>query len=60
MDLPTFNRDLQPVSLDDFGRDVARRRASAGGVDLPRNSGQRRTPSKQNLLAAMAATGANW
>lgn len=59
MDLPIFNRGPQPVSLDDFGREVARRRAAAG-ADLPRNSGQRRTPSKRNLLAAIEASGANW
>lgn len=60
MELKTFNRSPQAVSLEDFGRDVARRRAAVGVVQMPRNSGTRRTESKQSLLAAIEATGARW
>jgi hypothetical protein len=37
--------------MEDFGRDLARRRAALGNPELPRNSGKRRTESKRALLA---------
>ncbi len=50
-----------PVTLEDFGRDVARRRGALGDTaDLPRNSGNRRTASKRALLKAIAAAGGRW
>lgn len=48
------------MSLEDFGREVERRRAAAGQPELPRNSGKRRTASKRALLAAIEATGGKW
>jgi len=57
----TFSKtDPQPVTLEAFGRDIARRREEAGALDLPRNSGARRTSSKSALLKAIGATGAKW
>ncbi len=49
-----------PVSFDDFGRDVLRRRERVGAVDVPPNSGKRRTASKKVLLEAITATGKRW
>ena len=51
----------QPViDMADFGRDLLRRRAEAGIADLPRNSGNRRTPSKRALLKAIKDAGGKW
>lgn len=50
----------EAISLEALGRDVARRREAAGTAEMPRNSGQRRTESKQVLLAAIQATGGRW
>jgi len=48
------------ISLDDFGQDVARRRAAVGDVVTPRNAGKRRTQSKLALLAAIEGAGGIW
>ena len=48
------------ISLEAFGRELARRREALGNIDVPRNSGTRRTESKRALLAAIEATGARW
>lgn len=54
-------RAQQPVSLDDFGRDVLRRRAALGtSFVLPRNAGNRRTESKKALLKAIEGAGGKW
>ena len=55
-----FNPSRQGISLADFGQDVVRRNEAAGSIAMPRNSGTRRTESKQMLLAAIADTGARW
>jgi hypothetical protein len=53
--------DPKPGSLNDFGLDVMRRRAALGGeINMPRNSGTRRTESKKALLAAIEAAGGKW
>ena len=49
------------ISFDEFGAEVMRRRAALGrDIDIPRNSGERRTESKRALLEAIAATGKVW
>ena len=49
------------VTLEQFGQDVMRRRAALGGeINMPRNSGNRRTESKKALLAAIEAAGGKW
>ena len=48
------------ISLVDFGQDVARRRAAAGDVAIPRNTGMRRTESKRALLAAINEADGLW
>lgn len=48
-------------TLEAFGKDVARRHAALGGdLDIPRNSGKRRTASKQALLKAIEDAGGEW
>ncbi|MFA5964640.1 MAG: hypothetical protein WC804_11540 [Sphingomonas sp.] len=43
-----------------FAADAERCRREAGVVDMPRNSGERRTPSKRALLAAIERAGGKW
>lgn len=50
----------EAVSLEEFGRDVERRREALGAVDMPRNAGTRRTPSKRALLKAIETAGGKW
>jgi hypothetical protein len=39
---------------------LIRRRAELGGIEVPRNSGIRRTPSKRALLKAIEEAGGKW
>ncbi len=48
------------IKFEDFAADIARRREAAGNPDMPRNSGKRRTASKQALLKAIEAAGGKW
>lgn len=48
------------VDMAAFGRDLARRKAAAGPLDVPRNSGKRRTASKRALLKAIEEAGGKW
>jgi hypothetical protein len=56
--LPASNRKTE--KFEDFAADIARRRKAAGNPELPRNSGKRRTPSKQALLKAIEDAGGKW
>lgn len=61
MESKSSRADIDRVeTLADFGRRLAERRAATPGVETPRNAGTRRTPSKQALLEAIKATGADW
>ena len=48
------------IDMAELGARLAARRAELGELDLPRNSGKRRTPSKKALLAAIEAAGGKW
>jgi hypothetical protein len=48
------------VPLEEFAAEVARRREALGEVDMPRNSGKRRTASKRALLKAIEEAGGRW
>jgi hypothetical protein len=49
------------MTLDEFGQNVLRRRAALGGeINMPRNSGTRRTESKKALLKAIEDAGGKW
>jgi hypothetical protein len=52
----------EPITLDELGRQIARRRAELGvtDADIPRNSGRRRTASKKALLKAIEDAGGTW
>jgi hypothetical protein len=52
----------EPITLEELGRKIARRRAELGitDTDMPRNSGTRRTASKRALLKAIKDAGGNW
>lgn len=51
----------EAVTLEAFGRDVMRRRAALGKeIEMPRNSGTRRTESKKALLKAIEDAGRKW
>jgi hypothetical protein len=60
MEKPGTNHGRPRMTLEEFGRDLARRRQEAGPIDMPRNSGTRRTRSKQMLLDLLAKLGATW
>lgn len=59
MALQTFKRN-QPIPFETFATEIARRRDEAGVTDIPRNAGNRRTPSKRALLAAIEKSGGRW
>jgi hypothetical protein len=50
MAFKTLNTTREAISLTTLGKRIAERRLVVGAVDVPRNEGKRRTPSKQALL----------
>ncbi len=60
-DIPT---DAPVIDMADYGRDLLRRRADYearyGRLEIPRNSGKRRTASKHALLKAIEDAGGKW
>ncbi len=50
----------QAIDMADFGRVLVARRKALGDLDVPRNNGSRRTPSKRALLKAIKETGGRW
>lgn len=56
----TSSRAPEPITLEALGRDVQRRVALADGNAMPRNSGERRTTSKRELLRSIEASGRRW
>jgi hypothetical protein len=56
-----FKAEPEAVTREAFGEEVMRRRAALGGeINMPRNSGKRRTESKKALLVAIEAAGGKW
>ena len=60
MAFKTFIPPTEPITLDQLGRAIERRRAAAGDPPLPRNPGTRRTESKRALLKAIKGAGGEW
>ncbi len=59
--LQTSKAKPKIMTLEEFGEDVLRRRAALGvPINMPRNSGGRRTESKKASLAAIEAAGGKW
>jgi hypothetical protein len=52
--------DREPVNFREFAADLARRREALGEINMPRNSGKRRTASKKALLKAIKDAGGKW
>jgi hypothetical protein len=48
------------VDFAEFSTEIARRRAEVGDIEIPRNSGKRRTASKRALLKAIEEAGGKW
>ena len=49
------------IDFDDFAVKLAKRREALGDdLEIPRNTGERRTTSKRALLKAIKATGKRW
>ena len=60
MAFKTLKTRRAPVTLEALGEAVGRRRAVLGDVEVPRNAGTRRTPSKRALLKAIEDAGGKW
>ncbi|KPF91982.1 hypothetical protein IP81_08010 [Novosphingobium sp. AAP83] len=60
MAFKTFSTRREAITLEDLGARIARREAELGGVNVPRNAGTRRTPSKRALLKAIEDIGGKW
>jgi hypothetical protein len=52
--------ELPIIDMVALGQCIAARKAALGIPDLPRNSGKRRTASKQALLKAIEEAGGEW
>jgi hypothetical protein len=48
------------INFAEFSRELFRRRAELGDIEVPRNSGTRRTESKRALLKAIEDAGGKW
>ncbi|AOR76864.1 hypothetical protein [Novosphingobium resinovorum] len=60
MAFKTLQTKREPLTLETLAQSIARRRAAAPEIVVPRNEGKRRTASKQALLEAIAETGTKW
>lgn len=60
MPFQTFKPKREPIKLNEFGRQIAARKAALGLPDPPRNAGNNRTPSKRALLKAIEELGGEW
>jgi hypothetical protein len=60
MALKTFRPKREPITLEELGQRISRRRAELGQIEIPRNSGNRRTESKRALLKAIEEAGGKW
>ena len=56
----TLKTKREPVTLEELGTRIDRRRAELGEIEVPRNSGKRRTASKRSLLKAIEEAGGKW
>jgi hypothetical protein len=60
MAFKTLQTRTEPVTLEAMAERLAARRAEIGDVEVPRNSGKRRTASKRALLAEIEKLGGDW
>lgn len=52
--------EREAIPFEEFQRDLARRREALDEINMPRNSGKRRTESKKALLKAIRDAGGKW
>jgi hypothetical protein len=60
MAFKTLQTRTEPTTLEAMAERLAARRAEIGEVEIPRNSGNRRTASKRALLAEIEKLGGDW
>lgn len=60
MAFKTLKTKREPLTLEALAQSIARRRTAAPEVEVPRNSGKRRTASKKAMLDEIAKTGTKW
>jgi hypothetical protein len=60
MAFKTFKPKREAVTLAALSDRIARRRGELGNPEIPRNAGNRRTPSKRALLEAIEDAGGKW
>lgn len=60
MAFKTLKTKREAISLSALGERIAERRLVTGAIDVPRNDGTRRSPSKQALLDAITKAGGQW
>ena len=56
----TLKSRREPMTLEALGQSIERRRKVVGEVEVPRNAGANRTPSKRALLKAIKDAGGDW
>lgn len=56
----TGSKMSKAIPFEVFAADMARRKAVAGDLVVPRNAGNRRTASKRALLKAIEDLGGTW
>lgn len=56
----TLKSRREPMTLEALGQSIERRRKVVGEVEVPRNAGANRTPSKRALLKAIKDAGGEW
>ena len=54
------DQGLRRASFKEMAEKLTRRRAELGDIEVPRNSGTRRTESKRALLKAIEDAGGKW
>lgn len=60
MAFKTLKTRHEAISLAALGEEIAERRRVVGPVDVPRNSGARRTRAKKALLEQIIKAGGDW
>ncbi len=60
MAFKTLKTRREAISLAALGEAIAERRLVVGPIIVPRNSGNRRTAAKQDMLDRIAKLGGDW
>ncbi len=60
MAFKTLQTRTEPTTLEAMAERLAARCAEIGPIDVPRNSGKRRTEAKRALLAEIEKLGGAW